>query len=112
MNSKKNDLIKLLEFINRAGTKGVIIDEINEKFKDNQYIISQFKMMQGSTYSNWILRNGPHIQSPFILTPLGYSKLVDYWQMLSAQKTSKMAIFIALISVITSLFTTIWQILK
>ena len=100
--------IEILVWAYNKGEDGFVWDEMRKKFNLSQ-AQDDWALVVFRQFNNELLSIAPYKKEhAYIITEKGIPLAINYLNLKEAEKTSKIAIFIAILSVVVSIIPTIW----
>ena len=112
--SKDETIIKVLEFLRDQKGHPIRIQKIREYFPNDLAVNHYLGLLWPEKETEFIRKAYPEDENcrDYVISEKGLFKLFDYEQLKLTRRTSKTAIVIAVVSVIASVGTSLWQILS
>lgn len=111
---KDETIIRVLEFLRDQKGHPIHVEKIREHFKNDIAVNHYLRLLWPEKETDYIKKAYPNDKDcrDYVISEEGLFKLFDYEQLKLTRRTSKIAIVIAVVSVIATLATSLWQILR
>jgi len=112
--SKDETIIKVLEFLRDQKGNPIRIQKIHEYFPNDPAVNHYLGLFFSEKETEFIKKAYPEDKNcrDYVISEKGLFKLFDYEQLRLTRRMSKIAIVIAVVSVIASVGTSLWEILS